>query len=128
MVFLVIYVFEQLFLLLVDGVVLEVIFDVVDKVNKFKGFLLFIIVYDFEFKFDVVKDKVFFCQYEMVCECVCDFYLEQYVWQMVEYNLRMRVYFFDFKRKWEEMIIWQVMEWFNILIDDFDFDIDLSQI
>ncbi|KLJ12632.1 hypothetical protein EMPG_12348 [Blastomyces silverae] len=110
-----------------DGLALEELSDNIDAVNalnaslikKEKG------LYD-ESEFDKEKDKSRFRQYELACEKVKQFYLEQHEKQTVAYNIKARN---DFRAKTRaHMGIWDAIEKLNTLIDDSDPDTSLTQI
>ncbi|EEQ92134.1 inositol oxygenase [Blastomyces dermatitidis ER-3] len=109
-----------------DGLALEELSDNIDAVNalnatlkKEKG------LYD-ESEFDKEKDKSRFRQYELACEKVKQFYLEQHEKQTVAYNLKARNNFRAKTRAY--MGIWDAIEKLNTLIDDSDPDTSLTQI
>ncbi|KAF3491115.1 inositol oxygenase 1 [Arthroderma uncinatum] len=77
-------------------------------------------------KFDRGKDKTQFRNYEVACEKVKQFYLEQHKKQTVAFNLKVRN---DFRsRTHTELTVWEAIETLNTLIDESDPDTSLSQI
>ncbi|KAL8282792.1 hypothetical protein RB597_010166 [Gaeumannomyces tritici] len=84
--------------------------------------------FDSESRFDSVKDKGQFRQYEEACDRVKNFYREQHEKQTVAYNLKARAHFASASRKRMEMTVWEAMEKLNTLIDESDPDTSLSQI
>jgi len=95
--------------------------DAVDEVNVLKGKM-----WDDESKFDQLKDKSQFRDYDAACDRVKAFYKEQHEKQTVAYNIKARV---DFKsRKRARMGVWEAIEMLNTLVDDSDPDTSMSQI
>ncbi|OJD28250.1 hypothetical protein ACJ73_00352 [Blastomyces percursus] len=109
-----------------DGLALEELSDNIDAVNALNAsFKTEKGLYD-ESEFDKEKDKSRFRQYELACEKVKQFYLEQHEKQTVAYNLKARN---DFHAKTRaHMGIWDAIEKLNTLIDDSDPDTSLTQI
>jgi inositol oxygenase len=117
-----------------DGLALEATSDAIDSVNVLKAALKVKNgtatlkekdIYA-QSKFDAEKDKTQFRQYEVACDRVKNFYLEQHTKQTVAYNLKARNSFYSKTRA--EWTIWEAMEKLNTLIDESDPDTSLSQI
>lgn len=85
-------------------------------------------VIDWDDKISVLQnvDPNAFRQYELACDRVKQFYLEQHEKQTVTYNIQARI---NFKTKTRaKMSIWEGLEKLNKLLDDSDPDTELSQI
>lgn len=101
------------------GQQLELVSNAIDDVNGIK--------YDAASRFDAVKDKAHFRQYEEACDRVKAFYQLQHRRQTVAYNLAARKRFHSADRRRTRMTIWEAMEKLNTLVDESDPDTSLSQ-